>query len=96
MLELCYDNSILDGDHMELDKTKSFSLDDLANTEVRNILREVWASLREKGYNPMNQIVGYLISGDPGFISSYQDARKKITKLDRSTIVAILLKEYIK
>lgn len=81
---------------MELEKTKAFSLDDLAHTEVRNTLREVWGSLREKGYNPTNQIVGYLISGDPGFISSYQDARKKITKLDRSTIVALLLKEYIK
>lgn len=81
---------------MELEKTKAFSLDDLTHTEVRNILREVWDSLREKGYNPTNQIVGYLISGDPGFISSYQDARKKITKLDRSTIVALLLKEYIK
>ena len=87
---------VLDGDHMELEKTKAFSLDDLAHTEVRNTLREVWESLREKGYNPTNQIVGYLISGDPGFISSYQDARKKITKLDRSTIVALLLKEYIK
>lgn len=81
---------------MELEKTQAFSLDDLAHTEVRNTLREVWDSLREKGYNPANQIVGYLISGDPGFISSYQDARKKITKLDRSTIVALLLKEYIK
>ena len=81
---------------MELEKTKAFSLDDLAYTEVRNTLREVWDSLREKGYNPTNQIVGYLISGDPGFISSYQDARKKITKLDRSTIVALLLKEYLK
>lgn len=93
MLWYCY---ILDGDYMELEKTKAFSLDDLAYTEVRNTLREVWDSLREKGYNPTNQIVGYLISGDPGFISSYQDARKKITKLDRSTIVALLLKEYIK
>ena len=81
---------------MELEKTKACSLDDLAHTEVRNTLREVWDSLREKGYNPTNQIVGYLISGDPGFISSYQDARKKITRLDRSTIVALLLKEYIK
>lgn len=81
---------------MELENTKAFSLDDLAHTEVKNTLREVWDSLREKGYNPTNQIVGYLISGDPGFISSYQDARKKITKLDRSTIVALLLKEYIK
>ena len=50
--------------------------------QSKNTLREVWDSLREKGYNPTNQIVGYLISGDPGFISSYQDARKKITKLD--------------
>ena len=47
--------------------------------------------LEERGYNPINQIVGYLISGDPGYISSYKDARNKIQKIDRSKIIEILL-----
>ena len=51
--------------------------------------------LTERGYNPVNQIVGYLISGDPGFISSYKDARQKIMSLDRSEIVAVLLEGFI-
>ena len=52
--------------------------------------------LEEKGYNPINQIVGYIISGDLGYISSYKEARNKISKLDRNTIVEVLLKNYLK
>ena len=59
-------------------------------------LKEVCASLEERGYNPTNQIVGYLISGDPGYISSYKDARNKIQAVDRAKIVEILLLEFQK
>jgi len=52
--------------------------------------------LKERGYNPNNQIVGYLISGDPGYISSYHDARNKIQEIDRAKIVEILLREFQK
>ena len=59
-------------------------------------LKEVFESLEERGYNPTNQIVGYLISGDPGYISSYKDARNKIQEIDRAKIVEILLNEFQK
>ena len=49
--------------------------------------------LKEKGYDPINQLVGYLMSGDPGYISSYQDARKKIVSVDRSKIIEFLLRQ---
>ncbi len=72
-----------------------FDVDDIKKGEVSLTLKEIAAALNERGYNPVNQLVGYLISGDPGFISSYKDARKKIVALDRSDIVAILLHDYL-
>mgnify|MGYP003311918561 CR=1 FL=1 len=57
---------------------------------------KVFDILEERGYNPNNQIVGYLISGDPGYISSYKDARNKIQEIDRAKIVEILLSEFQK
>ena len=51
--------------------------------------------ITEKGYNPINQIVGYLISGDPGYISSYKESRKKICKLERTQIIEVLLRNYL-
>ena len=63
---------------------------------TRNTLNEVYDSLEERGYNPTNQIVGYLISGDPGYISNYKDARSKIQNIDRAKIVEILLTEFQK
>jgi len=81
---------------MELEKTTFFHLDDIEKASVAKIIREVYYSLEEKGYNPVNQLVGYLISGDPGYISSYQDARQKIMALDRSKVVEVLLKDFTK
>ena len=52
--------------------------------------------LEERGYNPINQIVGYIISGDLGYISSYKEARNKIAKIDRTVLVEVLLKNYLK
>ena len=62
--------------------------------ETRKIIDEVYKALEERGYNPINQLVGYLISGDPGYISSYKDARKKIQTIDRTKIVEILLESF--
>ncbi len=81
---------------MEFEKTVLFQLDDIEKASVLKVIREVYYSLEEKGYNPINQLVGYLISGDPGYISSYQDARRKIIELDRSKIVEVLLKDFAK
>jgi len=63
---------------------------------VRTTLEDAVESLTERGYNPINQLVGYIISGDLGYISSYKETRNKISKIDRSTLVEIILKEYLK
>ncbi len=76
-----------------MDKTTLYSIEDFDNGLVNSILKEVSASLKEKGYDPINQLVGYLMSGDPGYISSYQDARKKIVSVDRSKIIEFLLRQ---
>lgn len=79
---------------MGIDKTGLFKVIDMDVETVRQTLKEIYYILEERGYNPTNQLVGYLISGDPGYISSYKDARKKIQELDRAKIVEILIKEF--
>ena len=79
---------------MSTEKTTLFDLKEIDMTLTRKILDEVYEALEERGYNPINQIVGYLISGDPGYISSYKDARSKIQEIDRAKIVEILLREF--
>ncbi len=81
---------------MSQDKTSLFDVKDVDNKIIRDILSEVAHSLEERGYRPSNQIVGYLISGDPGYISSYQDARNKIQQIDRAKIIEVLLQEFFK
>ena len=66
------------------------------NTSVKEILTEVYAALTEKGYNPVNQIVGYIMSGDPTYITSHKNARSLIMKVERDELVEELLTEYIK
>ncbi len=76
--------------------THLYSIDEFNTEFVRETLKEVYDALEERGYNPINQMVGYLISGDPGYISSHKEARNKITRLDRSKIIEVLLKEFQK
>lgn len=77
-------------------ETRLFNVEELESALVGKTLTEIYDALEERGYNPINQLVGYLISGDPGYISSYKDSRKKITSLDRAKIIEAMLKEYIK
>ena len=79
---------------MSKDKTSLFDIKKLDTKKTKETLKEVYDSLEERGYNPTNQIVGYLISGDPGYISSYNDARTKIKEIDRAKIVVILLDNF--
>ena len=79
---------------MPQEQTSLFDIQELDTEVVRETLKDVYQSLEERGYNPTNQIVGYLISGDPGYISSYNDARSKIQEIDRAKIVEILLTEF--
>ena len=81
---------------MPQEQTSLFNIQEMDTELIRDTLGEVYDSLSERGYNPTNQIVGYLISGDPGYISSYQDARSKIQEIDRAKIVEILLLEFQK
>ena len=77
-----------------MDDTHLYRVTDINIIEIKKILNEVYQALKERGYNPTNQLVGYLISGDPGYISSYKDARKKIQQVDRSKIIEVLLTSF--
>ena len=66
------------------------------NNSVRLVLQEVYEALVEKGYNPVNQIVGYIMSGDPTYITSHRNARSLIMKLERDELVEEMLTAYIK
>ena len=77
------------------DKTMRFKLNKEELSEAGYILHRVYKALEEKGYNPINQIVGYLISGDPAYITSYKDARTMIRTIDRNEIIEELLRKYL-
>ena len=81
---------------MDSNTTIHFDISEVNDEVVKSTLRDVLESLEERGYNPINQIVGYKISGDLGYISSYKEARNKIAKIDRTVLVEVLLKNYLK
>ncbi len=80
---------------MDSNTTFLFDVSEIDNVLVDQTIKDVYEALEEKGYNPINQIVGYLISGDPGYISSYRESRKKICKLERTQIIEVLLRNYL-
>ena len=77
------------------DRTMTFSIGDQTEQEIRNILTIVYDSLKEKGYNPINQIVGYILSEDPTYITTHNNARNLIRKIDRDTLLQSLVKYYL-
>ena len=78
-----------------MDKTTLFDIKEIESALIEETLEEIYEALLEKGYNPINQMVGYLISGDPGYVSSHKNARDKMSTLDRSKVIEILLKDYM-
>lgn len=78
-----------------MERTKVYSRDEFQDSLVSVTIKEVAEALKEKGYDPINQIVGYLMSGDPGYISSYKEARNKIVKFNRAKVLEVIVKEYI-
>ncbi len=78
-----------------MDYTRKFSVSLNKDEEIRVILSSVYTSLREKGYNPINQIVGYILSEDPTYITNHNDARTLIRQLDRDELLQVLLKSYL-
>ena len=77
------------------DRTMTFSIGDQTEQEIRNILTLVYDALKEKGYNPINQIVGYILSEDPNYITTHNNARNLIRKIDRDTLLQSLVKYYL-
>ena len=77
------------------DKTKQFAIDAQNEAEIKRIILLTYDSLKEKGYNPISQIVGYILSEDPTYITTHNNARNLIRRVDRFELLQILLKEYI-
>ena len=80
---------------MNFDKTMSLNFEKKKNTRAKEILKDVYEALVEKGYNPINQIVGYILSGDPTYITSHNDARNKIRKIERDELLENMVRNYI-
>ena len=80
---------------MDLGTTNIFNTRDFNEILVKETLSDAVDALEERGYNSVNQLVGYLISGDPGYISNYKETRKKVTKLDRTDLIEVLLRNYL-
>ena len=80
----------------DLGNTQYFKVETEPETGVKLVLSTVYEALTEKGYNPVNQIVGYIMSGDPTYITSHKNARSLIMKVERDELVEELLTEYIR
>ncbi|NLG02836.1 MAG: IreB family regulatory phosphoprotein [Clostridia bacterium] len=80
----------------DLGNTQYFRVETEPETGVKSVLATVYEALTEKGYNPVNQIVGYIMSGDPTYITSHNNARSLVMKVERDELVEELLAEYIK
>ena len=78
------------------DQTQTFSIHDERDAEIKQVLTTVYAALRERGYNPIDQMVGYLLSEDPTYITNYKNARALIRRVDRDDVLRVLLRDYLK
>ena len=77
------------------DQTMTFSLHDDSEKQMRDILTAVYDALKEKGYNPINQLVGYILSEDPTYITTHNGARSLIRRIDRDELLQVLVKSYL-
>lgn len=78
-----------------LEKTTTFSVEKSKNKAIRCTLESVYMALKEKGYNPINQLVGYILSEDPTYITAHNNARSLICKIDRDDLLKALVKSYL-
>lgn len=81
---------------MDNNDTILFDTTEVSEKLIKETLEDAVEALTERGYNPINQLVGYIISGDLGYISSYKETRNRIAKIDRTVLVEVLLKDYLK
>lgn len=77
------------------DETMTFSMQQNREAQMKAILTEVYAALKEKGYNPISQIVGYILSEDPTYITNHKNARGLIRRIDRNELLQVLVKSYL-
>ena len=77
------------------DPTAIFSIHDEKDRQIHDTLQEVYNALKEKGYNPVNQLVGYILSEDPTYITTYKNARTLIRKIDRDDLLQALVRNYL-
>ena len=80
---------------MDSDYTRKFQVPQERSSEMKAILMSVYASLKEKGYNPINQIVGYILSEDPTYITTHNNARSLVRRLDRDELLQAMVKCYL-
>lgn len=80
----------------EMNNTQYFKVEMDREYDVRDVIEAVYIALTEKGYNPVNQIVGYLMSGDPTYITSHKGARSLVMRAERDEIIEVFLEDYIK
>ena len=78
-----------------LDKTMTFSIHDDKDQQMKQVLTTVYNALKEKGYNPINQIVGYILSEDPTYITTYNNARSLVRKVDRDELLRAMVRTYL-
>ena len=81
---------------MDSNDTILFDTSEVNEKIIKETLEDAVEALSERGYNPINQLVGYIISGDLGYISSYKETRNRMSKIDRTVLVETLLKDYLK
>ncbi len=80
---------------MEMNETQKFQFGVSRDEYIKSIITSVYAALEEKGYNPVSQMVGYIMSGDPTYITSHNNARSLIRKVERDELLEVLVKSYI-
>jgi uncharacterized protein (UPF0297 family) len=76
--------------------TAIFSIRDEKDQEIKQVILQVFSALEEKGYNPVNQLVGYILSEDPTYITTYKNARALIRRIDRDDLLQALVRDYVK
>lgn len=77
------------------DATAIFSIHDQKDIEIHEVVQQVYDALKEKGYNPVNQLVGYILSEDPTYITNHNNARTLIRKIDRDELLQVLVRKYL-
>ncbi len=81
---------------MEMNETVKFNVKNEKENQVKQIINSVYQALKEKGYNPINQVVGYILSGDPTYITNHNNARSMIRRIERDELLEELVREYLK